>query len=352
MNLKTYKMTKYTILTFGAMLFAVGLTVSGHSYAETVVNQRPGDDLKQEARKGWFFYKGPAKVEEKTVSVTPKPKSEPKKDPCTSPATWEPKCGFIEPGSDFEFQAKQRDALMQNMVMNPSDAKAVEAFQYYNKWVVDRATEVANVWHYNVTQNPKLDPAVNAPISQFGLQVASEVKAAESGEIFDYLAKNGMLLYFTRTDCVYCHTMAGIAKSLEEDTGIPLWDISLDDKCLAGFESKCMTAPDSIPAAQALQVATVPTVFLYIKPNTWIRVSTGVTSTLTLKSRIVSFVTAYRAAVLKGAAGDGLSPSLSFTPGASIGGNAVGVADGQAATVNIPTQAEIKAMLKDSATKP
>lgn len=342
-------MLKPVLTAIFRVFFTVGLLFgSAGALADSVVRQNPGDDLKQEAEKGWFFYKGPVKPDEPELSAAAnKPQQKKKEDPCKEPAKWKPSCGFIDPGSDFAFQEKQRDALMQNMVMNPASSKAVEDFQFYNKWVVDKATAAANMWQYNLAQNPNLDPAVNAPISQFALQLATDVKKAESQDIYEYLAANGMLLYFTRSDCVYCHAMADLAKDLGSETGIPLWNISLDKKCLNGFQDKCLTSPESIRPAQALQVATVPTIFLYVKPNTWIRVSTGVVPLNTIKGRIVSFVTAYRAAVLAGAGhADGGRPAVDFTKVDSLGGNAKGVSSGPETKAALPTSDEMERILK------
>jgi len=307
----------------------------------------------QNTERGWWFYETrPEPPEEMQLEPPPPPVAsaetpEEKDARCKEPASWTPDCGFVNPGTDFDFQAQQRDALLTQMVMNPNEPKAVEAFQYYTKWIMDQAVAVANMWYFNRVQNPELDPQVAQPISAFGLRLVSGVKEANSKGIFDFLRENGMLVYFTRTDCSYCHDMAPIVQMVASQTGIPVWDASLDESCMPGFE-RCLAAPATLDPARALQVATVPAVFLHVEPDTWIRVSTGVTSAETLKSRIVNFFSAYRSAMLKGVDnGEGLRPSVDFSPDAKDpDGNGLGA--GVAGSSEL-TPGEIRALLRNPA---
>lgn len=186
-------------------------------------------DYRQTPEKGWFFYETPPSDEsEDLVFETPieTPPTEPMvivgeepKDPCLSKDTWTDDCGFINPGSDFEFQEKQRDALLVRMVMNPQDSKAVEDFQYYTKWMFDQAAQVANMWYYNRIQNPELDPQATSPVSQFGLRLVGDLEKAKSEDIFNLLKEEGMLVYFTRSDCSFCHEMAPTIHRLQKIQG-------------------------------------------------------------------------------------------------------------------------------------
>lgn len=301
--------------------------------------------------RGWWFYETKPEIPEEVLPEPPKQTPvaraetpEEKTARCKDPAVWTPDCGFVDPGNNFDFQSQQRDALLTQMVMNPSDPKAVEAFQYYTKWIMDQAVSVANMWYFNRVQNPDLDPQVTQPVSAFGLRLVSGVKEANSKEIFSFLQENGMLVYFSRTDCSYCHDMSPIIQMVASQTGIPVWDASLDEHCLPGFDN-CLAAPATLDPARALQVATVPAVFLHVEPNTWIRVSTGVTSAETLKSRIVNFFSAYRAAMLKGVEnGDGVRPSVDFSPATAADAEGKGLGAGVTGTSEL-TPDEIRDLL-------
>lgn len=307
--------------------------------AEEVEKVAPDASLKEKADKGWWWYEQAVKKQEETNNPSPTQplaREPSKEEQCKKKDTWKPDCGFIDPGNDFEFQAKQRDELMQGMVMSNNDPKAVEAVQYYMKWMTDRAIQVANIWYYNMAQNPDLNPSTNAPISQFGLRLASEVEKADKQSLFKKIAEEGALVYFSRSDCHYCHSMAPSILKVSKSTGIEVWDASLDDTCMPNFK-KCLTAAKTTKPAQILQVATVPTLFLHVKPDTWIRVSTGVESEDEIMSRIAMFFSAYRSAILKGIqnGGDGKAP-VDFSPSGSLGGNAKGV---------VPTEKDVKSIL-------
>src|ERR1700680_3390704 len=194
--------------------------------AQTQERVEPSTSLQQNAEKGWFFYEQAPKKEEpvadsKPAAPTPPPPKETKEaDKCKEPKTWTVDCGFTDPGKDMAFQEKQRDALLQNMSLSNNDTKAVEAFQYYMRWVMGRASEVANLWYYNTVQNPELDASVNQPISSFGLRLMTDVQNANAQEMYAALKKeDAILILFSRSDCEFCHSMAPTYQSVAHDTG-------------------------------------------------------------------------------------------------------------------------------------
>ena len=315
------------------------------------------DGMRQKADKGWFFYDDPPKTVEAplpasvpgTAQQADAKQPEKPQDKCAKPDTWTTDCGFVNPGKNFAFQEKQRDALMQNMVMSNNDPKAVEQVQYYMKWMMSRAVEVANLWQYNMAQNPDLDPNVKAPVSTLGLRLMTEVESNHQKDIFKAIKEEeGMLVYFSRTDCEYCHGMAGVVSQLAQKTNLPVWDASLDSACLAEFKANCKTAPDTLTPAEMLQVTTVPALFLYVQPNTWIRLSTGVTDEASIMSRLVDFFSAYRNAMLKGVRNgiDG-RPSVDFTD-INANGNTEGVTGNKDKKVRAPTDADMAKLLGKS----
>lgn len=237
---------------------------------------------------------------------------------------------------------------MQSMVMNPEDPNAVLQFQKYNQWLANEAIQVANMWYFNEIQHPGLNPQSTHPISQFGLQLAENVKRNTDDQIFSYLAKHAIFLDFTRQSCYYCHAMAPNVMSLGHKTGVPVWDASLSTTgCLPGFQNHCVAAPLTIKPAEMLRVKEVPTLFLFIRPDTWIRVGTGVVDEATLRARIVDFVSAYRTAILKGVHnGNGAQASVDFAPGAdsakSLGGDGAGVTSKKG---SLPTASDIRQLL-------
>lgn len=314
---------------------------------EAMQSVRPGDELKVEGARGYWFYKEP--VKDLPLAVEPTPEAAPSKEnpkktnPCLSVATWTANCGFVNPKNSFEFQAKQRDELMQQMALNPDSAKAVESFQRYNKWVVEQGVKAAQMWQYNMVQNPDLDPSVAAPISAVGLALVSSANNASAVEIWRVIAESGgFLVMFTRDDCPYCHSSLPLVARVSTETGIPAYVAPLDGKCFKDVPAEaCLPGDVSYASGVALQATLVPAVFLYVPDQTWIRVATGVVTSETMKSRISNFFAAYRSGVAKGLASESGSPAVSFGGQAGIQQGAKGTAEG----VRMPTEAEIKDLL-------
>lgn len=340
-------------LRTGVFGLVLSLSSAGLWAAQGQASLPAGADSKAEVSgersdRGWFFFKDPPKPvepeqEPEQEQPVAGPSAPPKKaeDPCKSPKTWKPSCGFLDPGNDFVFQERMRDELLQHMSLSNQDPKAVEAVQYYVKWVMGKSVQVARMWQYNMTQNPELDPFVQQPITSFGLKLMSEVKSGETAEIFGALREQGaFFVYFTRSDCSFCHSMAPTVARLAADAGIPVRNAALDDRCLTEFKDGCLTSADTLAPAQALQVSIVPALFLYVPDNTWLRLGTGVVDSATLSARTVSFFSAYRSALLKGIQnGEGARAPVDFSVD-SASGTASGVAPSE--SPGLPSPEDIK----------
>ena len=304
--------------------------------------------------KGWFFYQHGPLLPVPPKLIPPPPVHLPTKPvapKCSTMRTWTAMCGFVNPGTNFAFQAKERDALLERMSMSPNNRAAVQAAQYYMRWVTGRAIEAANIWQYNLVQNPSLDPTVRMPFSQLGLQLMTSVKSARSKSIYGVLKREkAFLVYFSRYNCQFCQAMDRILLYMREDHGITVWNTPIDGKCMPNFKHHCYPGRKAVLAAEALRVRIVPTVFLYVPGSTtaqdlWMRVSTGFTDEKTLSGRIVSFFTAYRRALLEGVHNgiDG-TPSVDFSS-KPASGVAPGVPGPGHRAAALPTAAEVRGIL-------
>ena len=281
--------------------------------------------------RGWFFFDDPKPPEPPASAPAPAPSppqtapAQPPAPPqklCTKKETWSPDCGFVDPGEDFAFQAKQRDALFERMVVAKNNPAAVEAVQRYMNWTLERASEVANLWVYNAVQKPELDPNIKAPVSSFGLKLMADISSSDQKKLFSSLkAEGAFFVVFTRESCAFCHQMGDTLSTLSADTGLPVHNASLETKCMPYAKNDCIVGPQAISAAQALSVTTVPSLFLFVPKNTWLRIGTGVVDVSTLKNRTSQFFTAYRNALLQGVNNSSSTsiPSVSFSPSNSTG---------------------------------
>lgn len=343
------------------------------------VQSAPGQDLhKAPAKKGWFWYLDPPeekkKVPPKPVEPVPEPVVVPKVTPplviiakpskkeltpaereklCKEKDTWEKECGFIDPGDDFEFQAKQRDILLQMMSLTPGNPDSVEQAQRYMKWVVGKASMAANMWYFNMVQNPDLDPTVKNPISEVGLALASRITQASQYEYFRLIKEEGgVLFYFTRSDCSYCFDQAPYAARVARTMGLEIINVPLDGKCLPDFVG--LACGDNVKPEQTavLDVKIVPALYLYVPSNTWIRLGTGVMTDQTILANTVNFFSAYRAAMLQGLDnGKGSRPTVSFDPQYRAKATGTAPADGSTAPAELDRARMMELMGYDKAEK-
>ena len=326
------------------VLAIASLGVMGSALAQVLAT--PGQELhKTPAKQGWFWYVDPAEAPKPAPVTRPErpiveaPAATQPSAPvvvvasgvqkefkdlteaerqklCGSKDSWVKACGFIDPGDDFEFQAKQRDILLQMMSLTPDNPDAVEQAQRYMKWVVGRASMAANMWYFNMVQKPDLDPTVKNPISEVGIALASRINQASQYEYFRLIKEEGgVLFFFTRSDCSYCFDQSPYAQRVARSMGLPLINIPLDGKCLPDFKGS--TCGDDVKPEKAavLDVKIVPALYLYVPANTWIRLGTGVMTDQTVLANAVNFFSAYRAAMLQGLDNSsGARPSVTFDP--------------------------------------
>lgn len=333
---------------FTKTLCALALTgcgLLGSALAQAQVPATPGQELhKTPAKQGWFWYRDPEEKKKEEPVAQPQPPAvapapvvpsapvvviagsapkdfkelteEERQKVCGSKDSWVKACGFVDPGDDFEFQAKQRDILLQMMSLTPDNPEAVEQAQRYMKWVVGRASMAANMWYFNMVQKPDLDPTVKNPISEVGIALASRINQASQYEYFRIIKEEGgVLFFFTRSDCSYCFDQSPYALRVARSMGLPIFNVPLDGKCLPDFTGAACADEVKPEQAAVLDVKIVPALFLYVPSNTWIRLGTGIMTDQTVLANAVNFFSAYRTAMLQGLDnGNGARPSVTFDP--------------------------------------
>lgn len=288
------------------------------------------EGLHPDERGWWWGCVEPEKPEPKPVpkgSAQTAPTEAQKQELCENPSTWDAKeCGFVNPNKiddykkAFEFQQAQQRELSRQMVINPTDERAVMEYQKYNKWWLKQSVMTSKTWKYNLVQNPEMDHRVKNPVSTFGLRMAAEVKKLDKENVFKTLKEEGaFFVWFTRSDCHYCHSQAKLMQRLPKRTGgLKVYNTSLDDKCIDGFEGEyCRTFDKQVETvAGLLDIKVVPTLLMFI-PNdtdvemggTWLKIAHGITSGMEIENRSYEFFKAHASAIKKG-----LSSALSGQP--------------------------------------
>lgn len=278
----------------------------------------PGTSGQTGARGYWFYQSPPVDTlrppSQEQPAAAPSPRRVRKSNPCRHESTWSAGCGFITPHS-FSFQARERDALLHAMVMQPQNQKAVKAVQKYTRWVVDQAISAARMWQYNSVQDPNLSGTATAPISAYGLNLAFSVHALNKKAAWAAVKRfHGVLILFTKHDCTYCQSEVPLIRYMERDTGLKVWQASLQGPCDKSFAKHCVPKAQSLLPARLLHVSIVPTLFLYLPKNVWIRVFAGLTTTDTAESNLYNFFVAWREAAMHKLKGFGHAPAMDFNP--------------------------------------
>lgn len=201
------------------------------------------------------------------------------------------------------------------MVMSTNDPSAVKAFQQYNRWVIDQAVQITKIWDFNLAQDPSINGQTTDPVSAYGLKMLGREKMTAEAAFFDVLKEDGaFLVFFSRSDCRYCHDMVPILLEFASSSGIVVWNASLDDKCLKAFADHCMSGDAVNLPATYLQVRQVPDLMIHNpKDRTWVRIATGVSTADQIKSRIKLFSQAVKSAAMNGVVNaQGYVPSVDF----------------------------------------
>lgn len=260
------------------------------------------DNSKSEVRKGWFFYDDPAPVAtpepiqpQKPQAKAPQEQEAKSVNKCLKKETWTVACGFIDPDGDFDFQAKQRDELMKSASMAKNDPKPVAELQRYVNWVVGQATKIANMWYYNGLNNEDLND--NQQVSSLGISITKDYDKQKSKAVFEDIKEKGSLIFFSSSDCSFCHEMAKTSiRYIETQFNIKVVNVPLDNVCIL---ATCEKSKDPQMLAEVFQVDTVPSIYLWMKPDAIIKVSNTYESGQALEERITQFFMMYRNALAK-----------------------------------------------------
>lgn len=266
------------------------------------VPDQPGPLVPNGAAGYWWYQhkpQPPDEIDEKTPAPSSAAtKTAAKPNDCHDEKQWTPDCGFIVPKT-FEFQEKMRDSLFHGMVMDPGNPDKVRWVQEYTKWVLHQAEYAANVWQHNTLSDSSLDAQAKDPISQYGLQMAMTLGASTRQMVWDTIKSfGGILILFTKEDCDYCHAQVTPLQRLLWDTHIDLWDASIGGDCINEFRERCVGVDKSTAPATILNVNVVPTLYLYLPGNVWIRLTNGLTDAGSIEDRIYNLFIEWRTAAI------------------------------------------------------
>jgi conjugal transfer pilus assembly protein TraF len=260
------------LLTFSALLLAaLPLAVLAADESTTTViavesPPEPSSTYWLRNREGWFWYRDPP------ASVKP-PKAAP--PPPSRPAE------LVE----FEAMQQRLDELKRVAVMNPTDANLV-AYMRYQRFVMNKSEVFAERWQRLVWTVPELDYGLTGrPTNAMAIGAFDEQQRDRQAQVVRSLAATHGLLFIFRSDCNYCHRLAPILKRFEQEFGMTVFPVSLDDRGLPEYPNP---QPDN-GIATRLNASVVPALYLTAPTKRQIRpVGFGVMAMTELVERIAA----------------------------------------------------------------
>lgn len=158
------------------------------------------------------------------------------------------------------FEALQEKVVQARKVaiMNPTQEN-LSTYIALQELIMQQAATFTDQWQRTIWQNPVLDYAQKGrPTNAQAMKVYDAQKASNTGEAIRQMAGQNGLLFIYRSDCPYCHAMAPILRSFQDQYGIKVMAVSLDGGPIPGFPN----AVTDNGIATRLNVTTVPAMFV------------------------------------------------------------------------------------------
>lgn len=137
----------------------------------------------------------------------------------------------IKTAEQMRVELKRREDLA---IMDPSSEKLKDYLQLWQV-VQDKGSTFADSWRRVVWQNPELDYALRRPSNNLAIRAYNANADAVQEAQLRALAKDHGLIFFFKSDCPYCHTMAPAVRMMAERFGIDVLAVSIDGGGLPDF---------------------------------------------------------------------------------------------------------------------
>lgn len=210
---------------------------------------------------GWAWYEEKAKQPEKSVEEE-----------------------VVQSPSDQLAQIRKdlEDSLSQAL-LNPTPENVIAYMRDQKKWV-DQSALFASLWRLALLEDPVLDPTVEVPTSQYGLQVHKDKEGKERSSRLLALGRECGLFFFFQGDCPYSEALSRVVDAFGQRHHWEVVPVSLDGSSLENFPSP----RQDNGIAQSFGVARAPAVFV-VNPTIGLAVpvSYGLTTLDTLEKNVL-----------------------------------------------------------------
>jgi len=217
-------------------------------------------------KEGWFWYEVMKEKEKRQKDKKEVKRKEPESQ---------------TPTLTVEDIRKKGEELFSRAVLDPTPENVL-AYMRFQKLILDRSKQFAEVWRTVLWGNPELDETVRNPASTLGIQLASEEKKKSTRDVIGEISQIGKLVFFFTSTCPYCKEEGRLLKVFSENYGLGVMAVSLDGGGLDEWQDYVVDNGQ----AKNLGVSEVPALFLLVPPDKVIRIGTGLLTYDELERRL------------------------------------------------------------------
>ncbi|MFT6220350.1 MAG: conjugal transfer pilus assembly protein TraF [Rickettsiales bacterium] len=161
----------------------------------------------------------------------------------------------------------------------------IKDYMSYQKMVMDRSSNFADVWRRTLWKTPKLDYTLFRPTSKMAKEAWVDNRNSDVSDTIKNINERYGIFFIFRGDCPYCHKFAPILKSFQKKYGITIMPVSMDGGKLPHW-NKFRINKGQVEK-MGLTTAAVPATILFDKETRkFIPVGFGVLSHSDLEERI------------------------------------------------------------------
>jgi conjugal transfer pilus assembly protein TraF len=220
----------------------------------------------QEYGLGWHFYCDEKREEQKEVKKQNQPPSQ---------EDYKEKLDYIKQ----TLEDKKAKA-----VIYPTEEN-IQDYMSYQKMVMDKSSDFADVWRRVLWKTPKLDYTLFRPTSKMAKEAWTDNRNLDVSKTIQNINERYGIFFIFRGDCPYCHKYAPILKSFQEKYKITIMPVSADGGGLPGWSNFRINKGQV--EKMGLKTPAVPATVLFDKETRkFIPVGFGVLSHSDLEERI------------------------------------------------------------------
>jgi conjugal transfer pilus assembly protein TraF len=221
---------------------------------------------------GWFWYQMPPPPPRVRPTVPPPPTPAPVVTKPKKPAK-----PYLKPFS-VQWIKKYRHKYMIKAINDPTP-KNMETYMLINKAMFDKAQNFANAFYYQSHFNMALNPAVDYPHTEAGLDAYYAQEDAAKRKAFHYLSHHSGIFFFFSSNCPYCalqYQQLNFFLQHHPNFKKHTYYVSMDGKRLPNMPTSIHVFPNH-GQAKFFKLAETPALVLALPPKTFVVFAQGET---------------------------------------------------------------------------